>query len=83
MPWYEGPTLMGLLDALEAPKRQIDLPLRIPIKDVYKISGIGTVVTGRVATGVLKQNMEILISPAGIKPEVKSIEMHHSKVTQA
>lgn len=56
MPWYKGHTLLEALDDFEAPKRPTHLPLRIPLQDVYKISGIGTVPVGRVETGVMKVN---------------------------
>merc|ERR1719326_2709656 len=54
MPWYTGPTLLGCLDNLRPPKRPVDKPLRLPLQDVYKIGGIGTVPVGRVETGQLK-----------------------------
>ena len=59
MPWYKGPTLLEALDALVPPKRPLLKPLRLPLQDVYKISGIGTVPVGRVETGVIKPNMSI------------------------
>jgi elongation factor 1-alpha len=88
MPWYYqkpylGLTLLQALDAIEEPKRPIDKPLRIPLQDVYKIGGIGTVPVGRVETGVLKPNMVITFAPSGITTEVKSVEMHHEQLQQA
>ncbi|XP_049852049.1 elongation factor 1-alpha-like [Schistocerca gregaria] len=81
--WYKGPTLFDALDALKVPKRPTDKPLRLPLQDVYKIGGIGTVPVGRVETGVLKTGMNVLIAPVGIVTEVKSIEMHHVAVQEA
>lgn len=83
LPWYKGPTLLEALDALKEPKRPNDRPLRIPVQDVYKIGGIGTVPVGRVETGVLKINDQILVAPGNLTSEVKSIEMHHQSVTEA
>ena len=83
MPWYSGPTLLEALDTLKEPSRPTDKPLRLPIEDVYSISGFGTVPVGRVETGVLKPNDQVVIMPAGIKTEVKSIEMHHQQLQQA
>ncbi|MEM3827405.1 MAG: translation elongation factor EF-1 subunit alpha [Candidatus Micrarchaeaceae archaeon] len=83
MSWYTGPTLLEALDMLKEPKRPTDKPLRLPIEDVYSIPGFGTVPVGRVETGVLKPNDQIVIMPSGIKTEVKSIEMHHQSLTQA
>eukprot|EP00727_Mastigamoeba_balamuthi_P010908 m51a1_g644 putative elongation factor 1 alpha (455) ;mRNA; f:178734-180493 len=80
---YSGQTLLQALDAIEEPKRPIDKPLRVPLQDVYKIGGIGTVPVGRVETGVLKPNMVVSFAPSGISTEVKSVEMHHEQLTQA
>jgi elongation factor 1-alpha len=81
--WYKGPTLLEALDGVEPPKRPSDKPLRLPLQDVYKIGGIGTVPVGRVETGVLKPGMNVFFAPGGITTEVKSVEMHHEALTQA
>jgi elongation factor 1-alpha len=83
MKWYKGPTLLEALDAVTEPKRPVDKPLRIPLQDVYKIGGIGTVPVGRVETGVLKPGMVVTFAPGGVTTEVKSIEMHHESLAQA
>jgi len=83
MPWYNGPTLLAALDALRPPKRPSDKPLRLPLQDVYKIGGIGTVPVGRVETGILKAGMVVTFAPMNITTEVKSVEMHHEQVEQA
>jgi elongation factor 1-alpha len=83
MPWYKGPTLLEALDLIEAPKRPTDKPLRLPLQDVYKIGGIGTVPVGRVETGILKPGMNVTFAPAGVTTEVKSVEMHHTALTEA
>ncbi|HIQ29238.1 MAG TPA: translation elongation factor EF-1 subunit alpha [Candidatus Caldiarchaeum subterraneum] len=83
MPWYNGPTLIEALDQLQEPPKPIDKPLRIPIQAVYSIKGVGTVPVGRVESGVLKVGETVVIVPAGIKAEVKSIEMHHTPMQQA
>jgi len=83
MPWYKGPTLLESLDGLTEPKRPSDKPLRIPLQDVYKIGGIGTVPVGRVETGILKPGAVVTFAPGGITTEVKSVEMHHEALTQA
>jgi elongation factor 1-alpha len=83
LPWWKGPTLIEALDGLEVPKRPIDKPLRIPLQDVYKIGGIGTVPVGRVETGILKPGQVVTFAPAGVTTEVKSIEMHHESLPQA
>lgn len=81
--WYKGQTLLEALDEIKAPRRNIDKPLRFPIRDVYKIGGVGTVVVGRVETGTIKTGMPITFSPSGVTTRVKSIEMHYETVDQA
>jgi len=83
MPWYKGPYLLQALDAIKPPKRPILKPLRLPLQDVYKISGIGTVPVGRVETGVIKPAMTVTFGPFGTSTEVKSVEMHHEQVPEA
>jgi len=81
--WYKGPTLLEALDTLTPPKRLSDKPLRLPLQDVYKIGGIGTVPVGRVETGILKPGMVVTFAPGSITTEVKSVEMHHEALTEA
>jgi elongation factor 1-alpha len=83
MPWYKGPTLLESLDLLEAPSRPVDKPLRLPLQDVYKIGGIGTVPVGRVETGIMRPGDVVTFAPANITTEVKSIEMHHEALQEA
>lgn len=83
LPWYKGPTLVAALDTMTAPERPVDKPLRLPINDVFKISGIGTVPVGRVETGVLKPAMNVRFTPSGLVSECKSVEMHHEQLPQA
>jgi elongation factor 1-alpha len=83
LPWYKGPTLLEALDAVQEPKRPTEKPLRVPLQDVYKIGGIGTVPVGRVETGVLKPGMNVTFAPAGLTTEVKSVEMHHVALPEA
>jgi elongation factor 1-alpha len=83
MPWYKGPILVEALDGITPPKRPIEKPLRLPLQDVYKIGGIGTVPVGRVETGILKPGMNVVFCPVQLSTEVKSIEMHHEALEQA
>ena len=84
MPWYKGPTLMEAMDqAITPPEKAVDKPLRMPVQDVYTITGVGTVPVGRVETGVLKPNDKIVFEPSGVQAEVKSIEMHHKQLDKA
>jgi elongation factor 1-alpha len=83
MPWDKGPILIEALDAIVPPKRPLDKPLRLPLQDVYKIGGIGTVPVGRVETGIMKPGMNVTFAPSNNTTEVKSIEMHHEALEQA
>jgi elongation factor 1-alpha len=83
IPWWKGPTLIEALDSITEPKRPHDKPLRVPLQDVYKIGGIGTVPVGRVETGILKPGMVVTFAPANISTEVKSVEMHHEALEEA
>ncbi|MBN2420968.1 translation elongation factor EF-1 subunit alpha [Candidatus Woesearchaeota archaeon] len=87
MSWYTGPTLLEAMNNLKEPQKPTDLPLRLPLQDVYKIAGIGTVPVGKVETGVIKVNDKVTIVPGregkGVSGEVKSIEMHHEALQSA
>jgi len=83
MKWYTGPILLEALDTVSPPKRPTDKPLRLPLQDVYKIGGIGTVPVGRVETGILKPGMFVIFAPIGLTTEVKSVEMHHEALLEA
>ena len=82
-PWYSGPTLFEAIDAIQMPPKPTDMPLRLPIQDVYKISGIGTVPVGKIETGVLHAGKTVMFNPSQQSAEVKSIEMHHTMVDKA
>nr|ALK82331.1 elongation factor 1 alpha [Pinctada fucata] len=95
MSWYKGwaierkegnasgKTLYNALDSILPPKRPTDKPLRLPLQDVYKIGGIGTVPVGRVETGILKPGMVVTFAPVNLTTEVKSVEMHHEALPEA
>jgi len=83
MPWYKGPTLIEAFDDFTVPPQPLDKTLRIPVQDVYAITGVGTVPVGRVETGVLNAGDTLIFMPAGVKGEVKSIEMHHEQIQKA
>jgi len=94
MPWFKGwtkevkgnvvkgKTLLEAIDNIEPPTRPSDKPLRLPLQDVYKIGGIGTVPVGRVETGVIKPGMVVTFAPSGLTTEVKSVEMHHESLEE-
>ncbi|MEK6859346.1 MAG: translation elongation factor EF-1 subunit alpha [Nanoarchaeota archaeon] len=87
MPWYKGPTIMEQFDLFPEPELPTNLPMRMPVQDVYEITGIGTVPVGKIETGIMKVGQKIKVIPGrsgrGIDGEVKSIEMHHEQFTEA
>ncbi|ELZ18817.1 elongation factor 1-alpha, partial [Natrinema thermotolerans DSM 11552] len=82
-PWYDGETLLEALNDLPEPEPPTDAPLRLPIQDVYTISGIGTVPVGRIETGLLNTGDNVSFQPSDVGGEVKTIEMHHEEVPKA
>ncbi len=82
-PWYKGPTLYEVLDTFTSPPKPTDKPLRLPVQDVYSITGVGTVPVGRVETGILKEGDTLVFMPPNVKGECKSIETHHERIPQA
>lgn len=81
--WWKGDVLIKCLDKFEQPQKLTNLSLRLPVQDVYSITGVGTVPVGRVETGILKVGDKIIFEPGGKAAEVKDIEMHHEKMPQA
>uniref|UniRef100_A0A2I3SED4 Tr-type G domain-containing protein n=1 Tax=Pan troglodytes TaxID=9598 RepID=A0A2I3SED4_PANTR len=95
MPWFKGwkvtrkdgnasgTMLLEALDCILPPTRPTDKPLRLPLQDVYKIGGIGSVPVGRVETGVLKPSMVVTFAPVNVTTEEKSVKMHHEALGEA
>jgi elongation factor 1-alpha len=87
MPWYKGPTVLEQLDLFKEPEKPTNLPLRMPLQDVYEITGIGTVPVGKIETGIMKVGQKVIALPGrsgkGIEGEVRSIEMHHEQLPAA
>ncbi|WP_207586950.1 translation elongation factor EF-1 subunit alpha [Halomontanus rarus] len=82
-PWYDGEILLEALNNLPETEPPTDAPLRLPIQDVYTISGIGTVPVGRLETGVMNVGDNVSFQPSDVGGEVKTIEMHHEEVPEA
>ena len=87
MPWYKGPTIIEQFDLLPAPESPVNLPLRMPVQDVYEITGIGTVPVGKVISGVMKKGSKVVVLPGrtgkGVEGELKTIEAHHEQLDKA
>jgi len=75
---------INLYDALEnlvkPPKRDSKKPFRMPVSGVYKINGVGDVITGRIEQGQLKPEDKVGFAPTGVVGKAFSIEMHHKNV---
>jgi len=86
MSWYKGPTVMEQFDLFPQPSLPTDLPMRMPVQDVYEITGIGTVPVGKIETGIMKIGQKVIVLPGrtgeGINGEVKTIEMHHETMPE-
>lgn len=83
MKWWTGKTMLETFDEFKLPEKPTGKPLRIPIQDVYTITGVGTVPVGRVETGTVKAGQKIIVMPAGVLGEIKTIETHHTQMESA
>ncbi|MEW6723029.1 MAG: translation elongation factor EF-1 subunit alpha [Candidatus Micrarchaeota archaeon] len=83
MAWYAGPTIIEVIDSFKVPPKPVDKALRLPVQDVFTITGHGTVPVGRVETGKMKPGDALIVMPSGVKGECKKIEMHHQELTEA
>uniref|UniRef100_A0A2K6MFE9 Tr-type G domain-containing protein n=1 Tax=Rhinopithecus bieti TaxID=61621 RepID=A0A2K6MFE9_RHIBE len=78
-----GTMLLEALDCILPPTRPTDKPFCLPLQDVYKIGGIGTLPVGRVETGALKPSMVVTFAPVNVTTEVKSVKRHHEALSEA
>jgi len=87
MDWYKGPTVFEQFDLFDDVDLPTNLPMRMPVQDVYEITGIGTVPVGKIETGIMKVGQKIKVLPGrtgdGLNGEVKTIEMHHEQMPEA
>ncbi len=87
MQWYKGPTVLEQFDLFPQPQLPVELPMRMPVQDVYEITGIGTVPVGKIETGTMKVGQKVIVLPGrtgkGIEGEIKTIEMHHETLPEA
>ena len=75
--WYNGDTVLQVLDGFEKEKSAIAKPFRMPVQDVYKFTNMGDnrrIVAGTVEAGTLKVGDEVVFYPSGKKSRVKTIE---------
>ena len=74
MPWYDGPTVIEVLDRFESTPPTFNQPLRLPVQDVYKFDD-RRIVAGRIESGILRVGDVLLFSPSNISARVRSIEV--------
>jgi len=75
--WYNGDTVLQVLDDFEKEKPDIAKPFRMPVQDVYKFTNMGDnrrIIAGTVEAGTLKVGDEVVFYPSGKKSKVKTIE---------
>jgi bifunctional enzyme CysN/CysC len=73
MPWYEGPTLIEALDSFRPAPRPVELPLRLPVQDIYKFDD-RRIIAGRIESGRVAVGDRLLFSPSGKTAHINSIE---------
>ena len=73
MPWYDGPSILEMLDRFEAPAPTLNQPLRFPIQDIFRFDA-RRILAGRVETGTLRVGDTLRFSPGGRESRVASIE---------
>ncbi|MBQ04639.1 translation elongation factor EF-1 subunit alpha [Candidatus Bathyarchaeota archaeon] len=83
MDWYKGPTVLEALDEFTVPEKPVDRPLRIPVQEVYTIRGVGTVPVGKIETGTLKMDSNLIFMPSKETGQVKTIETHYTRMNEA
>jgi elongation factor 1-alpha len=82
-------TLLDCLDKMvRTPARPTDKAMRTPISGVFKIKGVGDVLTGRVEQGTVKPGEEVVFLPTHTTStpctgKVFTVEMHHKSVESA
>ena len=76
MPWYDGPTVLDMLDEFHTPGSLDALPLRLPVQDVYKFThgDDRRIIAGTVETGSLRAGDEVIFYPSGKRTHVNRIE---------
>ena len=80
MPWYQGPTVLGVLDGFVKEVRPVEKPFRMPVQDVYKFTEQGDkrrIVVGTIATGCLRVGDGVVFYPSGKISRVQSLEAYN------
>jgi len=81
MPWYDGPTVLDQIDGFDEPQDLVDFPFRYPVQDIYKFTEQGDdrrFVAGRITTGTLNVDDEVIFHPSGKRSRIQSIELFNT-----
>lgn len=84
--WYEGPTILEALDGLKKAATNDQLPLRMPVQDIYKFNDVGDdrrIIAGRIESGTLAPGDEVLFLPSGKRSHVASLEVFSAATPQS
>jgi len=76
--WFNGPSVLDALDSFNNQFQKENLPLRLPIQDVYE-----DIVVGRIESGQIEKNQEIIILPANTVNTVKAIKKWKTELNLA
>lgn len=74
--WYKGPCLLDVIDKFNVPERPVSKPLRMSINDVYKGTGSGFCVAGRIENGMISKGDKVLVCPTKEMAEVKNLSIN-------
>ncbi len=75
--WYDGPTVLSQLDGFVNKKENQELPLRLPVQDIYKFTEEGDdrrIVAGTILSGTVRAGDEVVFLPSQKRSVIKSIE---------
>lgn len=73
--WYTGPTLLQVIDTFKVPERPVSKPLRLTVSDIFKGTGSGFCLSGRVETGMIQTGDKVLVQPQNEIALVKAISI--------
>lgn len=74
--WYKGPCLLEVIDKFNVPQRPVSKPLRLSVNDIFKGTGSGFCVAGRIENGTLNKGDKVLVCPTKELAEVRSISIN-------
>ncbi|XP_045761394.1 protein HBS1 [Maniola jurtina] len=74
--WYSGPCLLEVIDKFNVPERPVSKPFRMSINDIFKGTGSGFCVAGRVENGVINKGDKVLVCPSKEMAEVRSLSIN-------